>query len=137
MNGWWAAASTLKRFVWIAGAIGTIATAAIAVANAARLAEPYWIATRGFVVDEIADARFKVSSEVTRLEQRQIETQLSIAKSARRNIQNEIANKQLIIQQNPSMPATVRSLIDEQIRNLLDDLDSTKDTIEGLNKERK
>ncbi len=125
----------LRKTAVVAGAVGTVISAVVAGANASRLAEPYWIAPRGFVADEVRTTTDKTNQLISKLESRQIQTQLYIARSQRQQIENEIASKQVLARQNEGMPREVSAAIQEQIRTLYRDLEVTRAAIENLSRE--
>ena len=98
-------------------------------ANQAQVQEPYWIATRSYVRDT-------VGASTTKIERRQLQIQVYLAKTERSRIENELANKQVLLTQNPSMPYSVRSAIEEQIRALSTDLEAAKNSYEELRREQ-
>jgi len=108
--------------------LATLVAALLGVANQINAGEPYWIASRDFVRSSIAQA-------TTQLESRQIQTQIYLANSERSRIENEIANKQVLLDQNKEMPQAVRELIQEQIRALMRALEASKATLEDLKRE--
>lgn len=99
------------------------------IANQTELAEPRWPATRGFVRELMAQANNK-------LESRQIQTQIYLATSERSRLENELANKKVLLDQNPSMPQGVRDSINEQIRQLMRDLETTKQSLDDLRRDQ-
>lgn len=108
--------------------LATLIGALLGIANQINAGEPYWIASREFVRSSIAQA-------TTQLEVRQIQTQIYLANSERSRIENEIANKQVLLDQNKDMPQPVRELIQEQIRALVRNLETTKSTLDDLKRE--
>lgn len=117
-----------KRRISLLVSIATGLAAILTVMNQAQIAEPHWLATRSFVRDYI-------SSTQKNLETRQIKTQLYLATTERSRLENEIANKQLLITQNPTMPETVKQIILEQIRTLNISLENNKLTTDDLRRE--
>jgi hypothetical protein len=115
--------------------LGTVATGiaiiggSFGVANQAELAEPHWVATRSYVRELLAQANGK-------LESRQIQTQIYLANSERSRIENELANKKVLLEQNQTMPQGVRDAINEQIRQLLRDLENTKQSLDDLRRDQ-
>lgn len=131
----WAAMNRWRKIAAIGGAVGAVVSAMAAGANATKMAEPYWVATRGFVSDEMKLINDRTLRVIDRLETRQINTQLYIASTQRKLIENEIASKEALLKQNPTMQWEARSIIEEQIRNLNRDLELAKQTADGLSKE--
>ena len=99
------------------------------VANQAELAEPHWVATRSYVRELMAQANGK-------LEARQIQTQIYLANSERSRLENELANKKVLLDQNTTMPQGIRDSINEQIRQLLRDLENTKQSLDDLRRDQ-
>jgi hypothetical protein len=128
------AVDALARLPWAKkaasiGAMVAVLTGAMGFVNQAEVAEPHWVATRSFVRDGITQATFK-------LEQRQIVTQIYLANSERSRIENELANKQVLLDQNPTMPQGIRDTINEQIRTLKRTLEFTTGQIDDLRREQ-
>lgn len=117
--------SSLRRGALVVGLIGGVGTAIVAVANASKVAEPYWIATRGFVADEIRLASDQHREAVDKMMRRQIRTQLSISSANRQRIEADIAGKDLILKQQTALPQEVRNIIEEQLRALKRDLNDS------------
>ena len=120
--------SWAQRIVIIGTAV-TIIGGSIGIMNQLAIAEPLWFATRSFVRGEIAFATMKV-------EARQIATQVYLANSEYSRIQNELANKQVLLDQNPTMPQAIKDSIQEQIRLLQRNLESTKNQLDDLRREQ-
>ena len=59
-----------------------------------------------------------------------------MAKSARRDIQSKIEDKQLLLKQSPELPNNIRSAIDEQIRSLKEEYEDLSETIGNLGREQ-
>jgi len=114
-----------RRRIGVIAAMLTIIATVITLMNQADIAEPHWVATRQFVRDQVVQAS-------TPLLKKQVETQLFLAKSERSRIENEIANKMVLLSQNPTMPQPVKDAINEQVRSLNSDLETTKATISDL-----
>ena len=120
---------TIKKLGVLAVILGIIVSA-LTIMNQADIAEPHWLATRSFV-------RVQVQQAATPIERGQIQTQLFLAKSERKRIENELANKQVIVSQNPDMPQYARDIIAEQTRSLTIDLENTKGAIVDLEAQKK
>lgn len=120
----------------IATAVAILA-GSLTIANQADIAEPHWIATRSFVRESIITAQQALAVQQSNVEKRQITTQIYLAKSERSRIENEISNKQVLLSQNPNMPDGIKSAIQEQIRSLNADLESTKAAAEDLKNQLK
>jgi len=118
-----------KRFGVLATAVAMVG-GALGIANQADIAEPHWIATRSFVRDMVAQANSKIES-------RQLQTQIYLARSERSRLENELANKQVLLTQNPTMPQEVRRAIEDQIRTLNRDLEAAKSALEDLRREQR
>lgn len=127
--------SSLFMTNWLVKRMG-IVTALIAAggavmgfANQAEVQEPHWLATRSYVRDTI-------TSSTAKIESRQLQIQLYLARTERSRIENELANKQVLLTQNPNMPAEVRRAIEEQIRALTRDLEAAKSSYDDLRREQ-
>jgi hypothetical protein len=120
---------SLPQKIGLTAAGITIIASSIGVLNQLAIAEPYWPATRSFVEEKIIKATSK-------LETRQIATQIYLANSEYARIQNELANKQVLLEQNPTMPQGVRDSIQEQIRALQRTLEATRNQLDDLRREQ-
>ncbi|HEY6021660.1 MAG TPA: hypothetical protein VIY48_17860 [Candidatus Paceibacterota bacterium] len=131
-ENWW---NSRKGKLGMIATIIAVVAGSLTIANQAQIAEPHWLATRSFVRDYLTTAQQGLTAQQNRVESRQITTQMYIAKSDRNRIENEIANKQVLLTQNPNMPDPVKYAIQEQIRSLNVDLESAKSTYEDLKNE--
>lgn len=126
----------IRKWAALSGLVGTVATAFLAVLNATKAGEPYWFATRGYVAAEIKTSVDTTNAAVKNMELRQINTLMAIAQSNRARIENEIANKEVLIKQNLNMPIEVRSAIEEQTRGLRRELEAAIIDIRNLDDEQ-
>ncbi len=126
----------VRKSAVVAGFVGTVASAVVAGANAARIGEPYWIATRGLVREEIQASNDKTTQAIDSVAAKQLKMQLFIARDQRQRLENEIASKNILIQQNPNTSREVQSAIEEQLRTLSRDLESVKREIDALSSEQ-
>lgn len=120
---------SLAQKVTLAGAAVTILVGSITILNQLAIAEPYWLVQRYYVEERIVAVTSKI-------EARQIATQIYLANSEHKRIQNELANKQVLLDQNRMMPQGVRDSIQEQIRSLHRELEETKNQLGDLRKEQ-
>lgn len=104
-------------------------TTLLAIANQIDAGEPYWLAHRGFV-------RYIVSQATTKIEARQIQTQIQLAEQNLATIENEIANKQVLLEQNKDAAEDLKNVIREQLRTLTRNLQFTKNTLDDLRREQ-
>ena len=127
---------SFKRVMILVGAVAAFITASVTILNATKSAEPFWIAHRAFVREAVSSVSLKMAGDVHKVESRQISTQVQMAKSARRDIQSKIEDKQLLLKQNPDTPSSIRSAIDEQIRSLKEEYEDLSATIGDLVREQ-
>lgn len=116
----------------VAGAVASL----MVILNATSSAEPYWLAHREFVREQISKTSLKITADVSKVESRQISTQLQMAKTSRRDIQSKIEDKQLLLQQNPVLPQGVRDTINDQLRSLKEEYEDISSTITNLQREQ-
>jgi pyocin large subunit-like protein len=121
-----------KRIAVLATSFTATLGAVVAMANALNVAEPYWIATRGFVKDQIQ----RTGDQMASVHGRQIDTQIRIDRNERARVLDKIADRELLLQQNPDMPAQARAAIDEQIRNWRDDIRELDYSLDQLHRSR-
>ena len=107
----------------------TLMTSLFGIANQIGAGEPYWIASRDFVRTHVAQVASKIEAQ-------QLRTQVFLARSERSRLENEIANKKVLLDQNPNMPLEVRSAILDQIRTLTQNLEDAKNTLDDLKREQ-
>ena len=119
---------TPKRITAVSLMLSTSIAAGIAIANVTETAEPYWLSTRGFVRDEI---KMKVVSDIRSTVTRQISTQIKIDKLEKRLIEDKIADKELLLQQQINPPPQFRAAVQEQIRGYNDAL---KEIVKSISK---
>jgi hypothetical protein len=106
----------VKRVVWAIGVVGAFFTALIAVANAGRVFEPYWIATRGHVHERVAAATSEIAGQVAAVNDRLDQQTLDGKRFERARVQDKIADRDLLLRQEPNMNANARVAIEEQLR---------------------
>lgn len=133
---WFASLPFYKRLTVIATAITAVLGALMAISNAMGLAEPYWVATRGFVAEKI-EAAVQVGIGETRKQlgeakHRQIGIEIRIETGEKRRLQGRIADLELELRRNPEAPESLRRLIEEQIRQHRDDLANSEANIREL-----
>lgn len=117
--------------VW-ATAVGAVLT----IAGQAEILEPYWPATRAYVRVQYNVENVRLIQELNLLNSRQIRMQISSAAAERSRMENEIASKRVLLQQNASMPQGVRDVIEEQIRSLQRSIEEKTVEIKSLTKEQ-
>lgn len=120
---------SLVQKISLVGAAVTIAVGATGILNQLAIAEPYWFAQRYYVEE-------KISLATSKIESRLLATQIYLANSEYARIQNELANKQVLFEQNPTMPQGVRDSIQEQVRSLQRSLEATKNQLDDLRREQ-
>jgi hypothetical protein len=129
-----------KRVTVVAGAVSALVGALLAVANAAGVAEPLWIATRGFTRDTVEAAVQRSIGEMRRglseAQARQIGIEIRIVAAERRRLQDRIADLALELQKNPAAPETLRRAIDEQIRDMREDLQDSDEAMRELRRQQ-
>lgn len=145
-QAWWQGTTQFKRISAITGALIGILTALTMMANAMKVAEPHWVATRGFVRENISDIKDRIAAEIksgditqnmqlTSLHHRLIESELSRARDKRFEIGERIANYQFMLNQNAAAPPDLRDAISRQVSTLMDERVSTSQRIDALERE--
>lgn len=133
MTEWWRTTTPwIKRLTVLATACTATIAAVTAAAHVFEIAEPYWIATRGQVRHEL----LHTTEQLTGLRAEQITTQLAIARNERARVLDKIADRELLLQQTPDIPAPAKSAIDEQIRSWRDDVTELNYSIDQLTRQR-
>lgn len=117
--------------IW-ATAIGAVLT----LAGQAEILEPYWPATRSYVKAQYNVENVRLIQELNLLNARQIRMQISSAAAERSRMENEIASKRVLLQQNSNMPQGVRDVIEEQIRSLQRSVEEKTAEIKSLTSEQ-
>ncbi len=127
---------SFRKMAVLLGIIAGVLTAIMTILNVTSSAEPYWLAHREFVREQITRASLKMANDVGKVESRQISTQLQMAKATRRDIQGKIEDKQILLTQNATLPQAVRDAINDQIRSLKEEYEDISSTISDLTREQ-
>ena len=128
---------SFSRVAILLGTFAGITTSIVVILNATSAAEPYWLAHREFVREQITKTSTRMAQDLGKVELRQISTQLQMAKTSRRDIQSKIEDKQLLVQQNPTLPSGVRDTINEQVKSLKEEYEEISETISNLQREQR
>lgn len=111
----WVGPPTPKRVAAVAAAIIGVLTAITLISNALGVAEPYWLATRGYMRDHVQQELREQKVTLAGAETRQIGIEIRIEESERRRIRAKIADLELELKKNPNAPEGLRRAIEEQI----------------------
>ena len=105
----WPLYSPIKRLTLIATLISAVTAAIIAVMNLTSTLEPKWIATRGFVREQIQTAEQNTGTRLLSLEIAQKE-------SARDAAQAKLDGLEFELRKNPDAPESLKQILNDQIR---------------------
>lgn len=111
----WVGPPTPGRVAAVAGAIAAVVTATTLVFNALGVAEPYWLATRGYMRDHVQQELKEQKVTLAGAETRQIGIEIRIEDAERRRIRAKIADLELELKKNPNAPESLRRAIEDQI----------------------
>lgn len=128
----WAGASIGRRVSMIAGAVGATFAAMISVMNFTETAEPHWLATRSFVRESVRDAQKVQAVQFEKLNESQRRTEIFLAQSEQRRIENAINEKQNLLRDNSAAAPALRDAVSSQVQELQTDLARVKSLAERL-----
>ena len=135
INWWVSLSAQAKRIGWIAGAITALIVLATTAANTLQMGERHFLATRGFVRDNVTETRSEIKTQLIALNRRLIESQLSLARDEKKRITERIASYQFMLSQNVTAPAEMRDNIRRQIEDLTSERADVAARIETLEAE--
>lgn len=115
LQDWFGGPYTPDRVTKMTAAIAGIFAVLTITANMLGAGEPYWIATRGYMREHVQKSieRQEISLADARTEWRGVA--IRIEEGEARRIRAKIGELELELKKNPSMPESIRRVIDEQI----------------------
>lgn len=128
----WIGPPTPKRVIAVSGAIAGVVAAIMAITNFLGVAEPYWLATRGFMREHVDQVVKKQDTTLRQAQNRSIGIEIRIEEGERRRIRGRISDLELELQKNPTAADSLRRLIQEQIVEQKQELDYKETIINDL-----
>jgi len=128
---WWNELAFSKRITAWAIMISAVIAASFAVANVLQAGEPHWIATRGFVRGEIAQASTKYNAIQAKLDRTQTQIETQVLQSRVDAIKAKINDRELLLQKQEG-PFEYRQLVQEQVVNYKEQLSRVNEQLRNL-----
>jgi len=126
---------SLKASLTMIGTAVAIIAGLLTIANQAQIAEPWWIASRSFVRDQVAEQQKFIRVQIGPLEQRQIAQEINQLRAAKDNSRDKIFDLD-VLEKKDALPMDVVRNIDKQKQELQDRIEGINTRLQQLEAER-